>query len=306
MSGYKYRDPSRGVSQAVFSATDKRAHELEQENAQLRDRMKKFESLANQWAKVKDAALKRVKELELEQAAPEQTAEALRQRVLELGQERDQAVERLAGRVEVNHDRVRHLLIALRRGRAWPEAQRKVHQAVLHTMSAGYAADNATNRDRVRSVLATLRSERQVLAGERSRRQHAEQALSRSEERTDKVRTLLGQERNQYAAEVKDYQATIAGLEETIGELRARLAQRHDVVTENRVAQLEGALADQQQITADRTRERDMARGKAIGAYSLLDEAHTLLTRGQLQVFEAKRLARVWGIPFEQPESEVA
>lgn len=305
MSGYKYRDPVR-AGQPVFTQTDKRLHDLEQENAQLRDRMKKFESLANQWAKVKAAALKRVKELELEQAAHEQTAEALRQRVLELGQERDQAVERLAGRVEVNHDRVRHLLIALRRGRAWPEAQRKVHQAVLHTMSAGYAADNATNRDRVRSVLGTLRAERQVLAGERSRRQHAEQALSRSEERTDKVRTELDRERTTHRQTVVGLQETVAGLEETIGELRARLAQRHEVVTENRVAQLQGALADQQQITADRTRERDMARGEAIGAYSLLDQAHTLLTRKQIQVFEAKRLANVWGIPFEQPESEVA
>lgn len=280
MPGYEWRAPSRAGSQPVFSETDKRLHELEQENARLQGRAKKFEALANQWAYEGRAAQARVKKLESEIARlkgevaersnalreiekTNESVEFYKKRVLKLGNERVEAVKQVAGRVGVNHGRVLNLL-------------------------------------------ATLRSERQVLAGERSRRQHAEQALSRSEERTDKVRTLLGQERDQRAAEVKDFQATIAGLEETIGELRARLAHRHDVVTENRVAQLEGALADQQQITADRTRERDMARGEAIGAYSLLDEAHTLLTRKQIQVFEAKRLARVWGIDFEQPESEVA
>lgn len=266
MAGYTYRDPSRAANQPVFTATDKRVHELEQENAQLRDRMTKFESLANQWGKEKRAALEKVKQLELELAVPEKTTEALkalRQRVLELRTERTQAMEEISGRVEANHGRVR-------------------------------------------ALLGTLRTERQELAGERSRRQHAETFLSRSDQRTDNVRDLLGKERDQYAAEVRDFQATIAGLEETIGELRARLAQRHDVVTETRVKQLEGALADQQRITADRTRERDMARGQAIAAWATVDRTHTLLTRNQLNVFEAKRLARSWGIDFEQPEGEVA
>lgn len=280
MVGYKYRDPSRAGNQPVFTATDKRAHELEQENAQLRDRMKKFELLANQWAYEGRAEQARVKKLESEidrlKGEVAERSNALREiekhnesvefykkRVLKLGNERVQAVKQVAGRVGVNHGRVLNLL-------------------------------------------ATLRGERQELAKERSRRQHAEQALSRSEQRTDKVRTTLDRERTTHRQTVVGLQETVAGLEETIGELRARLAQRHDVVTENRVAQLESALADQQQITADRTRERDMARGEAIGAYSLLDQAHTLLTRKQIQVFEAKRLARVWGVDFEQPESEVA
>ncbi|MEX3600521.1 hypothetical protein [Kocuria carniphila] len=279
MSGYKYRDPVR-AGQPVFTQTDKRLHDLEQENARLQGRAKKFEALANQWANERRAAQARVKKLESEidrlKGEVAERSNALREiektnesvefykkRVLKLGSERVQAVKKVAGRVDVNHGRVLNLL-------------------------------------------ATLRSERQVLAGERSRRQHAEQALSRSEQRTDKVRTKLDRERTTHRQTVVGLQETVAGLEETIGELRARLAQRHDVVTENHVAQLEGALADQQQITADRTRERDMARGEAIGAYSLLDETHTLLTRGQLQVFEAKRLARVWGIDFEHPESEVA
>ncbi|PBB08449.1 hypothetical protein CKW39_08795 [Kocuria sp. WRN011] len=239
--GYKYRDPNR-IGQPLFTETDKRMHELEQENAQLRQQ--RFQ------------ARRQVEKLA-------QELDYYKKRGRELGQERVQAVKKVAGRVGVNHGRVLNLL-------------------------------------------ATLRSERQVLAGERSRRQHAEQALSRSEQRTDKVRTELDRERTTHRQTVVGLQETVAGLEETIGELRARLAQRHEVVTENRVAQLQGALADQQQITADRTRERDMARGEAIGAYSLLDEAHALLTRKQLQVFEAQRLARLWGIDFEQPESEVA
>lgn len=273
MSGYKYRDPSRGVSQAVFSATDKRAHVLEQKNTLLE--LKLSQALAKAAQDEKEIGrLGSALEMEREASrpapaklpAPEKTAEALealRQRVLKLGQERDQAVERLAVRVDAN------------RGRAL-------------------------------SALQTLRTERQELAGERSRRQHAEAALSRSEQRTDQVRSLLGQERDQYAAEVGDFQDTIAGLEETIGELRARLAQRHGVVTETRVADLEGALADQQRITADRTRERDMARGQAIAAWVTVGRTHTLLTRNQLTVFEAKRLARMWGIDFEQSVGEVA
>lgn len=294
MSGYKYRDPARVGAQPVFTATDKRLDALEQENERLlserdgvRVSLKRATAQANYYKKRMvglgkqrtqdvDEIDRLQSDLEAERkaasAAPAKAAdsgataealEALRQRVLELGQERDQAVERLAGRVDANHGRVR-------------------------------------------ALLDILRTERQKRAGERSHRLHAEAALSRSEQRTDHVRSLLGQERDQYAAEVRDFQDTIAGLEETIGELRARLAQRHDVVTETRVADLEGALADQQRITADRTRERDMARGEAIAAYSLLDQAHTLLTRKQLNVFEAKRLARMWGIDFEQSVGEVA
>ena len=292
MSGYKYRDPSRVGNQPVFTATDKRAHELEQENALLKQKLTK----ALQARQPEVAA----------SAATGEALEALQQRVLELVQERDHAVETLTGRVDVNRDRVRHLLVALRKARVWPGVQARVHRAVLHTMIVGYATDKATNRDRVRALLGTLRTERQELAGERSRRQHAEMFLSRSEQRTDQVRSLLGEERDQFAAEVRDFQDTIAGLEDTIGELRARLAQRHDVVTETRVADLEGALADQQQITADRTRERDMARGQAIAAWATVDRTHTLLTRNQVTVFEAKRLARAWGIDFERPEGEVA
>ena len=266
MPGYEWRAPSRAGSQPVFSETDKRLHGLEQENKYLKHELSKARSKASQ-----DRG-----EIDRLKGEVAERSNALRE------------IEKHNESVEFYKKRV------LKLGNERVQAVKQVAGRV------------GVNHGRVLNLLATLRSERQEQAKERSRRPHPEQALSRSEQRTDNVRTKLDRERVTHRQTVVGLQETIAGLEETIGELRARLAQRHDVVTENRVAQLEGALADQQQITADRTRERDMARGEAIGAYSLLDQAHTLLTRKQIQVFEAKRLANVWGIPFEQPESEVA
>ena len=265
MPGYEWRAPSRAGSQPVFSETDKRLHGLEQENKHLKHELSRARTKASQ-----DRG-----EIDRLKGEVAERSNALRE------------IEKTNESVEFYKKRV------LKLGNERVQAVKQVAGRV------------GVNHARVLNLLATLRGERQVLAGERSRRQHAEQALSRSEQRTDKVRTKLDRERTTHRQTVVGLQETVAGLEETIGELRARLAQR-EVVAENCVAQLKGALADQQQITADRTRERDMARGEAIGAYSLLDEAHTLLTRKQLQVFEAKRLARVWGIDFEQPESEVA
>lgn len=189
-----------------------------------------------------------------------------KKRVMKLGQERVQAVKQVTTRVDVN-------------------------------------------RARVLDLLGMMRAERQELASERSRRQHAEAALSRSEQRTDNVRTELREAENNHRARVSvvnglmaektDLQEIVSDLKTTIQNMTEKPAQGTAVIAENRIRALEGALADQMKLTGERTRERDMARGEAIAAYSVVDQAHTLLTRKQLEVFNAKRLAHKWGIKFE-------
>lgn len=226
MTGYVWRAPAR-IDRAAAVEAERRLAELEQQNAKLTDRMKRFEALANQWAAEKKAAQARVRQLECEATT---------------------------------------------------------RKAILHTMSVGYSAATATNRDRVRGLLGTLRAERAELAAERSRRTHAEAALSRSEQRTDSVRAELADER-------RAHQVTRAELTQARAELATTPAAPSVLPLERRITDLEGALADSQQMRDDAVEQRDEAVALAMGMQVAMDQAHTTLTAALPQMWEIRRRA---------------
>lgn len=149
------------------------------------------------------------------------------------------------------------------------DATRQLEEARAEATAAASSTpsqDVAVHRARVRSLLVAVRTERdeaaratQSQAAERSRRAHAEAQLARAED-------TLAQVRDEVAEDHRARADTVI-TESTQSRENARLTQR--------VADLEGALADSQQMRTEALADRDRALAEALTMQAVLDETYT-------------------------------
>lgn len=139
-------------------------------------------------------------------------------------------------------------------------------EAQAASRTTGPDPDLTVHHARERNLLTAVRSERQEAArtaqqcaAERNRRTHAETALSRAEQALQELRDEVAEDHRARADTVIT--------ESTQSRENARLTQR--------VADLEGALADSQQMRTEALAERDRALAEALTMQAVLDETYT-------------------------------
>ncbi|RLY94774.1 hypothetical protein EAE32_06445 [Kocuria tytonicola] len=172
------------------------------------------------------------------------------------------------------------------RDRARTEARaatRQLDQARTEAAAAASSApsqDVAVHRARVRALLVAVRTERdeaaratQDHAAEHARRTHAEAELSRVEDTLAQLRAEV----------TEDHQARAKNVltESTTARENTRLTQR--------VAELQGALTDCQQMRTEALADRDRALAEALTVQGVLDAAHSTITEALPAVWAIRR-----------------
>ena len=152
-------------------------------------------------------------------------------------------------------------------------------RAATHTTTAP-SQDVALYRARTRSLLVTLRAEREEAAraaqeqqAEHARRTHAETAAARAEQDLQALRDEVAEDHRTRTERVRAETATTRE--------NARLTQR--------VADLEVALDDCQKIRDAALADRDRALGEAMTMQAALDETHTTITHALPAMWAVRR-----------------